>query len=125
MPLFYNEYYVYKHYNGVIRIWSNSLFMSHPPNYIGGINYKMNDDYLKLDFFLPENQKFPPEINENTNLLFDHVLKIKQEYNKNKIIVDLHNSLHAYNNFWKFYGFNPTNIKCDDNPYWLKFEKID
>jgi hypothetical protein len=99
--------------------------MSHPPNYIGGINYKMNDDYLKLDFFLPENQKFPPEINENTNLLFDHVLKIKQEYNKNKIIVDLHNSLHAYNNFWKFYGFNPTNIKCDDNPYWLKFEKID
>jgi hypothetical protein len=137
VPLFWNEYYIYKHYDcirkegllrpsdAVIRIWSNNLSMSEPPNYIGGLDYQINSDHLKLQFFLSEDMIFPPKINENTNLLFNHIIIIKEEHNKNKIIIDLHHLLNAYNNFWQYFNFKPTGIRCDNNPYWFKFEKID
>jgi hypothetical protein len=39
IPWLYNDFYIYKHYHigslGVIRIWSNGLYMTEPPYYIG------------------------------------------------------------------------------------------
>jgi hypothetical protein len=131
--LFCTEYYIYKHYTNepnsyVIRIWKNNLNMpvyEGSFDYFGGIDYKITDDHLKLDFFNPCDSKFPPKINKNTTLLINHVFKIKEEYNKNKIIIDLNESLYAYNIFWKHFNFKPLTIRSTNNPYWFKYERLD
>ena len=146
--LFCRNYIVYKHYTknngpvekdstftgpvdekhtkcirGTVRIWRNNMNMTHPPFYIGGIDYVKNasDDNMKIIFFLPANHQ-SPRINHNTDILFHHILQLKE--GTNRICIDLHESHETYNNFWIYHGFLPTKKICHSNPSWSEFELL-
>jgi hypothetical protein len=80
-------------------------------NIIGGIDYK----------FLPNNKTKVEYFNASNfiiyNLLLNHVEK--EMPNTNEILLDVHENLERYNKTYKYLGFNLTNNKCTENPFWV------
>lgn len=137
----YADRIVIKHYKkhdmNIVRIWNTKSIMDNwfdkncsSKNFIAAVDYTIYDDKLKIDFMdindknsisKRNNLSDSESIVMNKNLIKFCIEKAK-ENKKNKIVVDVHNNLRIYNDYYKPEGFNITDRKCEDNPRWLEAE---
>ena len=145
---FYNkiavEHYFINNCNmNVIRIWNvKSIYnwwnqKSSLNNFVMAIDYKINKDEVKIEYFNINHRKddvencknikndvlTENEIYELLNSTIIFIENIAKENNKNKIIIDVHNDLEIYNKYYKDF-FQLTNRKTSDIPFWLEVERI-
>jgi hypothetical protein len=117
------EIYPIHNYNS-IRIWKSLTLFSYyfenmnDNNYIGGIDYFIIDNILKIEYI---------EDNNNINIingLLDYIINIGKKNNCKKIIIELHENLENYNKYYKSYCFELTNERCCKNSFWIVAEKL-
>ena len=115
------------------NIYANSL-----P--VGSINVKIDNKnkIVNIEWYLIRNKLFcethdymygePIDDNEEKlikKILFETVDNVAISNDCKKIQLDTHQSLKFYNNDGlKELGFNLTSQRADDNPYWIKTEKL-
>jgi len=106
----------------VIRMWKTNMFTSlltkdmEFANYIGGLDYRVNKDRFKLEYI-------STDIEEVRSSLINYAENNAREHNIDKLILDAHNNLKRYNEFYKKYDFFPNSKICTDNPFWIEVEK--
>ena len=127
-----------------IRIWeTNSIFnywygrlTSPGSNFIAALDYTIDTDHecVKIDYmslndgehgniykeYLYLSTITAQELNENLIGFIENVAKI---HSVPKIVMDVHQNLRIYNKYYKNIGFELTDRRCRDNPYWLEMEK--
>ena len=123
----------------IIRIWrTKSLFdywfddFKHcGKNFIGALDYTIHDAYIKIDYLCINNSEIknmynnPLDQYESEDLitsLINFIKIIAKKENKDKIIIDVHESLRLYEKYYYYNGFDITNHKCIENPFWLEAE---
>jgi len=99
-----------------LRVWKPDNFFDdlNSNNLIAAIDYQTKDDFAKIEYL---NVK-------NNNVVLSRILVdfVKNNSNKNKIILDIHQSLNRYE-YAKNLGFLLNNKTCSDNPYWKETER--
>ena len=134
------QHYLEKNKN-IIRIWrTKSLFdywfddfhYCHR-NFIGSCDYTIHDTYIKIDYLyindgknnnLYDNPLNEYESEELIKSLINFIKTIAIKENKNKIIIDVHENLRLYEKYYYYNGFDITNRKCINNPFWIEVEII-
>jgi hypothetical protein len=123
----------------IIRFWNVTSISNYwyqeftTSNFIIAIDYRIEPDRIKIEYLNIndsgcvkgiENINYLNETNvykiTRSILMFIENIAIKN--NKNKIVIDVHNSLGIYNKYYNKF-FKVTSRKCLDNPYWLEAEK--
>ena len=126
-----------------IRLWKSKTFLNcwyndmTSRNFIAALDFNIKKDFVKLEYFNVNDYKDPDniyrgttsamtdkEIKDTKEEMIDYIKLVARKENKPKIIVDVHNNLRIFNNDYKSEGFNITERKCEDNPYWLEAEFI-
>lgn len=110
-----------------IRIWkSNALFyyyideMDESKNLISSLDYKINKDNIKIEQL---------EINDDNNYFYDdiylslikYIINIAEK-NKKKILVYVPSNKIIYYKYYKDFGFELTDKKCNYS-FWIEIEK--
>lgn len=134
-----NNHKINNNYRNEINIWkTNSLFdywyteYKHcGKNFIGCFDYTIHDTFIKINHLsindgeCPNLYHFPLEIDDSEELIkacINFVKIVAKNENKNKIILDIHSNLRLYEKYYCYEGFEITNRKCLDNPYWYESE---
>lgn len=116
----------------LLDIWYND-FNKYGREFIGALDYIIYDNYIKINyigFVNKEKQYMYNNVLEESDVedlvnAFSYYLKILGiKEKKEKIILDVHENLKYFNEYFYYNGFNITNRKCNDNPYWLEAELI-
>jgi hypothetical protein len=132
------QHYVKKDMN-IIRIWkTKSLFdywyndFHHcNKNFIGSLDYTIYDTYIKIDHLyindgedknLYNNILYKYQVEYLLRCLINFVKTIAKKENKNKIILEVHRNLRLYHKYYYYEGFEVTNRKCINNPFWIETE---
>ena len=63
------------------------------------------------------------ETNEIKNFLLNYTEKIANENNLKIIQYDTHQNLKYFINYFKNEGFELTNVRCNNNPFWIETYK--
>lgn len=140
-PCFYKEKIAIKHVNRnnlhIVRIWKTKSFMDwvyddfNSEHFMGAIDYNICDDKIKIEYMNvndDENilhRKFKladSEAMELNTAMIEFVKNVAMENKKPKIVVDVHNNLRIFNKYYKPDGFDITDRKAVDNPFWLEAE---
>ena len=140
---FYGDKIAIKHYinrdSNVVRIWKTKSFMDwlyddfNTEHFMGALDYTICDDKVKIEYMnvndrenvLYEKLKYKMADNDAMALnaaMIEFVKKIATEHKKPKLVVDVHNNLRIFNKYYSGNGFEITNQKAVDNPYWLEAE---
>jgi len=139
---FFSNYSVYlldtntKQY--FLRIEKNIGFFK-KPEIIGGIDLNIKNDKIKINYFMiydkiyydeyPELRKKELKIlnDEETikikNILLNYTEKIAKQNNLKVIQNDTHQNLKYFNHYFNNAGFKLTNVRCNDNPFWVETYK--
>jgi len=102
--------------------------------FIAALDYTINpdNDNVKIDYIIINDGEHGDlykdyldpntahELNENLVKFIEIVANVQKT---KKIIMDVHNDLRIYNKYYKPNGFELTDRKCKDNPYWIETEK--
>lgn len=116
----------------MLDIWYNDFNFS-GREFIGALDFIIYDTYIKINyigFINKEKQHMYNNILDESDVedlinAFIYYLKlIGIKENKEKIILDVHENLRYFNKYYYYNGFNITNRKCIDNPYWIETELI-
>jgi len=115
--------------------WYNNFHYCHR-NFIAALEYTIHEDYIKIEYLYINdadnviNNKLynnPLDTYESENLinsLIHFVGNIAKRENKHKIIKDVHENLRIFKKYYYYNGFNITDKKCIDNPFWVETEII-
>ena len=98
------------------------------------LEYKLNEDNLKINYLEINNDYYSKLFNQPTILTNDEYIMIKKAIinyieliainnGKTKIVIDIHHNLNRYNHDLKEMGFIITNRNCFDNSFWFEAEK--
>ena len=111
---------------------------------IAGIDLIIKDDKIMIDYFMIYDKMFYEtykkllyeekllygekllnysETNEIKNFLLNYTEKIAKENNLKIIQCDTHQNLNNFNHYFKNEGFDLTNVRCNDNPFWIETYK--
>ena len=103
----------------VIRIWEKKAFFAFSVrmNVILAIDYTLNDDHMKIEYLNPKESK---QISKSA---LTYIENICTKNNKTKIIVDVHNNLKIFDEYYRNEGFKITNRRSIGNKFWLEAEK--
>lgn len=131
-----------ENYN-ILRIWKTNVFLSFyledmkMTNIIGCLDYRINNDNIKIEYLsvrdnfdsiLYNNDNYlilnDDEAIELKNALIKYIENIARKNNISKIIIDVHKKLKYYNFYYKDSGFILTERQCNDNPFWIESEKL-
>lgn len=124
-----------------IRIWrTNSLFdywfddFNHSnKNFIAALDYTIHKNYIKINYLcvntieynhLYNNSLDEFETEDLIKSLVQFVKLVTKKENKKKIILDVHKNFRIYEKHFYYLGFQITNRKCTDNPFWIQSEII-
>lgn len=120
-----------------LKAWkySNSLNNFNDINNIFQLEYKLYDNYLKINYLSINNDYYSNYLNEHIILTNDEYITLKYAFvnyicnialdkNKEKIIIDVHYNMKRFNHELKDIGFVITDRKCLDNSFWYEAEKI-
>lgn len=97
------------------------------------MDYFINEETVNIDYINvndEENLSYGKEklsrseSKELVQSMVQYVKNIANKENKSKILLDVHYNLRIYNRDFKDIGFELTNRKCKDNPYWIETELI-
>lgn len=128
--------------NSVLNYWYTDFTNSNRNDFIAAFDYIINDDFIKIDYIYI-NDKSSQICNNYSDYLSDEeVIQIKKAIfiyienlakvnnvfsntaNKKKIIVDVHNNLKLFNEYYKPEGFQLTDRRSLDNKNWIISEKV-
>lgn len=109
-----------------IRIWKTKSFLnlwySSKILFIAGLDYIINDDHIKCENIILKSISnyslsllTQEEINKLSHSMIEHLKITGQKKNKSKIIIDVHNNLRNYKQFYEKEGFLLTNNKSKVN----------
>jgi len=104
---------------------------------IAGIDLIIENDKIMIDYFMIYDKIFyddlgkfygeellnDEEANEMKNFLLNYTEKIAKLNNLKVIQCDTHQSLKRFNYYFKNEGFELTNVRCNDNPFWIETYK--
>jgi hypothetical protein len=125
-----------------IRIWETKALFNYWYNdmcdkrsrYIGGIDYIVNEDHIKIEYLSINDDEHnntmgidtqPLNNNEAMNvriMLLNYAISVAKNNKKQKLIIDVHGNLRLYNKDYQPLGFEITDRKCEDNPFWKEAE---
>jgi len=125
----------------IIQIWrTKSLFdywfddFNHSSkNFIAAFDYTIHKNNIKINYLgvntieynhLYNNSLDEYETEDLIQSLVQFVKIVAKKENKNKIILDIHKNLRIYEKYFYYLGFQITNRKCFDNPFWIQSEII-
>jgi hypothetical protein len=123
----------------IIRIWnitsiSNYLYQDFTlNNFIIAVDYRIELGRVKIEYLNINDKEYirgikninflnKYDVYEITRSMLIFIENMARKNNKNKIVIDVHNSLINYNKYYKEF-FKITSRKCLDNPYWIEVEK--
>ena len=123
----------------IIRIWKTKSLFDYwyddfnncGRNFIGSFDYTIYDTYIKIDYLCINNSETknmydnPLDKYDTEDLiksLINFIKIIAKKENKNKIIIDVHQSLRLYEKYYHYNGFDITTRKCIDNSFWVEAE---
>lgn len=118
-----------------IRIWkTKSLFdywfddfNTSSNNFIAALDFTVNETFVKINYLnICDNIQNLDEY-ESEDLvksLINFIKNIAKNENKNKVIVDVHENFKIYEKYYYYEGFESTNRRCHDNPFWIETEFI-
>lgn len=130
----FSEKFVFKqkllaeNYYNVRIIKKYCCFDNQFDNYIGGIDYIINEDNIKIEYLFIVDNNYPAYkqyiLNDDEALqlkkaLLTYIDNIAIKNNINKIIIDIHINKKFYNRYLK----NDKYVllkRCSDNPYWIE-----
>jgi hypothetical protein len=142
---YYGNRIAIKHYNKLnkhtIRIWKTKSLLDiwyndfNCKEFLGALDYTIDDNEIKInylnvnktgnnDMYMYSNYLEEYDTEELINALIYYIKLIGKKENKEKIILDVHGNLIYFNLYYYYNGFNVTNRKCKDNPYWIETEFI-
>ena len=124
----------------VIRVWRSNYIFGYRlddmdyDNLIGGIDYRVNKDNIKIEYLSINDKEYATLMNHNKYLSDDETTDVRQSFikyteniakenNISKIVKDVHGNLRLYNKEFLPEGFINTNRRCSDNPFWVESEK--
>ena len=105
---------------------------------IAGIDLIIKDDRITINYFMIYDKMFHEtrkkllygeklltynEANEIKNFLLNYTKKIAKQNNLKIIQYDTHQNLKYFNHYFKNEGFELTDIRCNDNPFWIETYK--
>ena len=133
------KYSIYKKINR-IQIWRTKSLFDYwyddfhycSKNFIGGLDYIVHDTFIKiihLNINDGEVKIYNHCLNEYDaeelmNSLIAFVKLVAKKENKKKIIIDVHQNLRIFMKYYWHQGFENTDRKCIDNPYWIESELV-
>ena len=137
---FYEDRIAIQHYikgdMNIINIWkSKSLFdwwfdYYNSRNFIATINYKILESHIKINHIGINDYDYKNIYNKHNLDEYDSEELIKNminfvklvaiKENKRKIVLDVHENLRLYFKYYYYLGFNTTNRKCKENPFWVE-----
>ena len=139
----YGDRIAVKHYfkndTHVIKIWKTKSLLDYwfepyySRNFIACIEYNIYDIFIKINhigindynhkniYNTPLDESDAEELIAN---LVNFVKLVAIKENKQKITLDVHENLRLFSKYYHNLGFNTTNRKCRNNPYWVKTELI-
>jgi hypothetical protein len=132
------EHYLKKNMN-IVRIWRTKALFDYwfddfkdcGKNFIGALDYTIHSTYIKIDYLCINNSEMknmynnPLDEYDSEDLIKSliHFIKmIAKKENKDKIIIDVHENLRLYNQYYYYNGFDITNRKSKDRPFWIEAE---
>lgn len=136
-----NERTAIKHWNvgkmNIIRIWNTRSFLDYWYNefcdserrFIGALDYTIHDNYIKIEYLcINDGENYmmyddvleTEEAHELIHSLINYVKILANKENKPKIVMNVHGNLRLYDKYYSRVGFETTNNKCIDNPYWVE-----
>jgi hypothetical protein len=115
--------------------WYNDFHYCHK-NFIAALDYIIHDTYIKIDYLyindddniinykLYNNPLNNYESEDLVNSLIRFIENIAKKENKHKIIKDVHENLRIFQKYYYYNGFNVTNKRSTENPFWVEIEII-
>lgn len=131
----------FKNERHIIRIWKTTSLFDYwynpfdncGKNFIATIDYYVKDNHIKINHLGINDFEHKHMYNNSLdncdsedlikNLINFVKLVAKKDY-KDKIILDVHENLRIFFKYYHHLGFNTTNKKCGDNPFWVETELI-
>lgn len=103
--------------------------------YVGGIDIIKENDHVKIEHFCANDSEYAKTVGKSEHLnkgdatkVYDHLLTCAESVAKQngltKIKIDVHSNLRRYDDLLKGMGFNLTDKRCLDNPFWIESEKV-
>ena len=131
---------IYKKINR-IQIWRTKSLFDYwyddfhycSKNFIGGLDYIVHDTFIKIIHLNINDGEIKNLYNhclneydaeELVNSLISFVKLVAKKENKKKIMIDVHHNLRIFMKYYWHHGFETTNRKCIDNPFWIESELI-
>jgi hypothetical protein len=127
-----------KNNNNTVRIWNTySLFdliytkyEYCSKNFIAKIDYTIYDNYIKIVHLnindgicnLYNNPLNEDDSEDLIKELINFIKIVAEKENKKKIILEVHENLRLYEKYYFNIGFEVTDRKCNNNPYWIEVE---
>jgi hypothetical protein len=100
-------------------------------NFIGALDYIINDKYILIDYlsindseksYMYNNSLDQYEAEDLINSLINFIKIIAKKENKNKIIMNIHQNLRYYEKYYYYNGFKITNRIYKYNPFFTEIE---
>lgn len=121
-----------------IRIWKSNTLCNQWYNdlqtnsFVAALDYQIRKDDVKIEYMnVNDNECIYSEkpIRQSEAIYLHHELlnfikRIAEVEQKSKVIIDVHENLRIYNKYYKDEGFQLTNRKAKDNPFWKEVEFI-
>jgi hypothetical protein len=131
----------------MIRLWKTKSVFDlwyddfNTRNFVGALDYEVHADHINIEYMSinepTENNRdkmYKKILDQNNDVITAeesdelihamlHFMKnVAKEEKKSKIVVDVHHNLRIFNKYYQEEGFNVTDRKCSDNPYWIETE---
>jgi len=143
----YTNYYLFSNYSVFLLNSNENKYFLRINKYTGflknskpiaGIDLIIKDNKIMIDYFMIYDKIFyeshkkllygekllnDNEVNEIKNFLLNYTEKMAKQNNLKIIQCNTHQNLKYFNHYFKNEGFKLTNIKCNDNPFWIKTYK--
>lgn len=119
-----------------IRIWKSKTMLNYWYNdqssssFIGALDYQIRPNDILIEYLNVNDDECcyktkPIDQTEAIAVqreLLEYVKNRAKEENKQKVIIDVHENLRLYNKYYKDEGFQVTERKSSDNPFWREAE---
>jgi hypothetical protein len=124
--------------NNEVKIWNtyslfNWLYTKYEncsKNFIARMDYSIYDNFIKIQYLnindgscrLYNNPLEEDDCEDLITELINFIKLVANKENKKKIILDVNKNLYLYEKYYYNLGFEITDRKCKNNPYWIEIE---
>jgi hypothetical protein len=127
----------------MVRMWKTKAFFNYWHNdmcssnskFIAALDYSIHPEHIKIEYMNLNDDEYKgiprdkpgltqSQSSELNSSLILYVKELARKADKKKVIVDVHSNLRIFNKYYHICGFDITDRRCTDNPYWLEAEYV-